>query len=340
MYNKFSKLFAEQDEQFVSVLGSGNAEHFLAQGTAEQGFAVLSNERLYVKGEVYVNVGDKRVKDSASKTINLVDISIAKNAKMISGKMMRFALKLTAITIVWFVIGIPLLAHFTARRNIGLTPSTVMGIIIFLPPLLAVITSWIMLLIKRTRLLEIYYKGSNGSNATLVVAKPYVAVILTATTVLFYIIGTPYFIENWIDIGSDITRGLGRAIFISTLLAAIISWIMFFIKRKRLIEIHYNGSNASLVVAKSYADEAKDLLYHIQRFKVISEEQAVQARLVSEEQAVWASLAGSSTPTVASAPVSAANASTELKKYKSLLEQGAIDEEEYNEIKAKLLEKL
>ena len=49
-YDKIKQIFASSDERLVAILGNNVAQTFFANGRIKEGFAILSNRRLYFKG--------------------------------------------------------------------------------------------------------------------------------------------------------------------------------------------------------------------------------------------------------------------------------------------------
>lgn len=72
---KFKKVFMNPKEKFVCALGNNYAQNFLAGGSLGNGFAIVSDKRVYFKGKTYEISGKKfKVKNTAS-TVDLKDIT-------------------------------------------------------------------------------------------------------------------------------------------------------------------------------------------------------------------------------------------------------------------------
>lgn len=56
---KLTKMFVSPEERIVSVLGNNTAETFFSTGTLGNGFAVLSNKRVYFRGRCFLRSGKR-----------------------------------------------------------------------------------------------------------------------------------------------------------------------------------------------------------------------------------------------------------------------------------------
>lgn len=72
---KFKRFFMNPNEQFVCALGNGYIQDFLANGSVEKGFAVVSDKRVYFKGKTYDVVGKKLRATNEARTVDLKDIT-------------------------------------------------------------------------------------------------------------------------------------------------------------------------------------------------------------------------------------------------------------------------
>lgn len=74
MYNLNDILF-NQDEKIVSVLGNNLAQKFISTGKIGDGFAVLSDKRLYFKGKCFYKKNKGFYKKSEEKAVDLKDVT-------------------------------------------------------------------------------------------------------------------------------------------------------------------------------------------------------------------------------------------------------------------------
>lgn len=72
---KFKQFFMNPKEQFVCALGNGYIQNFLANGSVGNGFAVVSDKRVYFKGKTYDVVGKKLRATNESRTVDLKDVT-------------------------------------------------------------------------------------------------------------------------------------------------------------------------------------------------------------------------------------------------------------------------
>ena len=74
-YSKFKHLLVDSNEQIHYILGNDLAESFLATGTIQHGFAVLSNKRVYFKGFCLIKSGKRFVRQLEERVVDLNDIT-------------------------------------------------------------------------------------------------------------------------------------------------------------------------------------------------------------------------------------------------------------------------
>lgn len=72
---RFKSFFMSPKEKFVCALGNGYLMNFLAGGFLGNGFAVISDKRVYFKGKSY-EVGEKKLKvRTTASTVDLKDVT-------------------------------------------------------------------------------------------------------------------------------------------------------------------------------------------------------------------------------------------------------------------------
>jgi hypothetical protein len=72
---KFNKIFASPTEKFVCTLGNSYAENYLASGSLKNGFAILSDKRVYFKGICYFFTGKNFVKRHEERVVDVKDVT-------------------------------------------------------------------------------------------------------------------------------------------------------------------------------------------------------------------------------------------------------------------------
>lgn len=68
-------LFSDPQEQLVAVLGKDAAKEFFSTGKLGEGFAVLSNRRLYFRGVCRLRRGHRYTKCRTERTVDVADIT-------------------------------------------------------------------------------------------------------------------------------------------------------------------------------------------------------------------------------------------------------------------------
>lgn len=74
-FEKFRPLLYDRSETIISVLGNSMAQTFISTGALSNGFAILTDKRVYFKGTCLTRSGDKFVKSNQQKSVNVEDIT-------------------------------------------------------------------------------------------------------------------------------------------------------------------------------------------------------------------------------------------------------------------------
>lgn len=71
----FTKYFIDGDETLVSSLGNRYIENFIANGTLENGFSVISNKRVYFRGSCLTGNGKSFIKSDEERVVDIRDVT-------------------------------------------------------------------------------------------------------------------------------------------------------------------------------------------------------------------------------------------------------------------------
>ena len=156
---KISQLFMSQNERLVAVLGKKHSEKYLEKGKCREGFAIISDKRLYSFGRSYdigTNLfGKKTVRENKqSKTIDLKDITGTWEGSY--------------RPICWLMVGIIHLILVIAGIIAGMilaveqdTPTEALIMFGFIPVLLFFMIIYIIIhIVSKIRVLAVQYNGS------------------------------------------------------------------------------------------------------------------------------------------------------------------------------------
>lgn len=163
--SKISQLFMSQNERFVAVLGKKHSEKYLEKGKCREGFAIISDKRLYSFGRSY-DIGNnlfgkKRVRENKqSKTIDLKDITGTGEGSYRSMRWFMIGILYLILTIASLIAGITV-----ATKQNGLTEeayNTIIVIMIGIIPVLFffMILYFIIYLVSKIHVLAVQYNGS------------------------------------------------------------------------------------------------------------------------------------------------------------------------------------
>ena len=72
---KVKESFIEPEENLVGILGTNTAKTFFSTGVLGNGFAILSDKRMYFKGRCYVRAGKGFFKKMEERVVDLNDIT-------------------------------------------------------------------------------------------------------------------------------------------------------------------------------------------------------------------------------------------------------------------------
>ncbi len=104
---RIKESFIEPDEELVSVLGTNTAKTFLSTGVLGNGFAVLSDRRMYFKGRCYIRAGKGFYKKMEERVVDLDDITgtgFQHNKNVVFSLLFKFSACLAFhALILWFI---------------------------------------------------------------------------------------------------------------------------------------------------------------------------------------------------------------------------------------------
>lgn len=73
--NKFEEIFMEPTEKLIATLGNNYIQNFFINGNISNGFAIVTNKRVYFKGNCYMREGKKFFKTNEERVVDLRDIT-------------------------------------------------------------------------------------------------------------------------------------------------------------------------------------------------------------------------------------------------------------------------
>jgi len=149
---EYNSLFADPTEAFICGLNRRGAEDYVNKGMLSDGFALLTDERLYIKGAYFLHIGSgyTRVGDELA-----VDANSVSDMGIVYYNPLRFMVVAIALLIVSYasiIMGVSGVRQF-------LTTSSVVVSIIFI---LAAILLSIIYSVSRRMLFEITFYGGNS----------------------------------------------------------------------------------------------------------------------------------------------------------------------------------
>ena len=141
---KYDKLFASSKENFICALGNNYLKNFLTSGYISNGFAVLSDKRVYFKGNcftrneknMFTNIKEEKIVDVKDVTGTGFIIDNALGALVSS-------ILMTLVTIILFGV-------YPSLFESGAISFTLIGITIFL---------WILFMVRRKSFFQITFSG-------------------------------------------------------------------------------------------------------------------------------------------------------------------------------------
>ena len=127
---EYNSLFTDPTEAFICLLNRRGAEDYIDKGVLTDGFAVLSDERLYIKGTYFSCVGnnyarmrDELVLDASS----VADMEIAYNNPL---RLMLVAVALLIISYTSIILGVSGVQAFQTTFSISISIILIIAVIL------------------------------------------------------------------------------------------------------------------------------------------------------------------------------------------------------------------
>lgn len=143
-------MFVDTNEQQIAVLGGNYLSNFLATGSIEKGFCVLSDKRVYFRGKCYYKSGGDYKARSEERMVDVKDITGTGFAET-----RLFGLKILAIASLAWVLIISLLV-FTSKYLVD----GWMAMYFLMGPLPAILV-WAAYFFIRLKVFEITFAGGH-----------------------------------------------------------------------------------------------------------------------------------------------------------------------------------
>lgn len=294
---KFKRFFMNPKEEFVCALGNGYIQNFLANGSVGNGFAVVSNKRVYFNGKIY-EVHNSRLKaTSESRTVDLKDVTGT------GVRAIKYPL-LWILAIVAAVLLFVLAFVFSSDEHISKFQKTIWDgvggfFVIFAVAVLP------------------FYIVSNVTNKKGFKITAAVMCFLDLAFILMF----------------DCMSSVPHAFFLTLVLCGLPTFLLFSYAKTRitLLTISYAGGCIAFDInwySKEESDGFQKML-RIAKDKAVEDAENATANAMRE---VMSSVTG--TPVQPQVPASTAD---ELMKYAQLYKDGLLSEEEFAAIKAKML---
>lgn len=125
---KLTTLFASPDERLVAVLGNTIAETFLSTGVLGNGFAVLSDKRVYFRGRCFARIGKHFSVRTEERVVDVQDITG-------TGFVFSNPIWLLVLSVIFFcgiIVGVKCLQSDMTVAIIFLTAAPVIGFILLM----------------------------------------------------------------------------------------------------------------------------------------------------------------------------------------------------------------
>lgn len=144
----FESTFVSRDEKLVAVMGNNAAQNFLSTGTLGNGFAVLSNRRVYFRGKCIVSEGGHTSYQLEERIVDVDDVSS-------TGFIYRKPIGLIVMAVIFGILAfVMLMIALDERHNEEL-------LMIFGASALVCVLSIVMYFLKRQVLFQISFAGGS-----------------------------------------------------------------------------------------------------------------------------------------------------------------------------------
>lgn len=293
MYTKdMKKILVDENEEIVAVLGNSYVESFLATGSAQKGYAVVTNKRVYFRGNCYYRERKGYKASSEVRTVDLKDVTgtgfINKRYPILK---LLTKLMLPLLIVLTFVVFV---------QNIEMVEDAMLGLVVPIS-----IFSFFNLLIEPV-LKENVSKGIMIRRIITVLAWP-----------ILFLIG---YIGDNSQAYEHYEIFIPAGIIIS-LLNIILKFISAYINLD-MFEIQFAGGGIAFRTHFYSQEEISTFEKGLRKAKDNDRENHMVNNVVTENTQNVQSI------------------SDELKKYKELMDEGILSQEEFDEIKKNLISKI
>lgn len=317
---KFKQFFMNPKENFVCSLGNGYIQNFLANGSVGNGFAVVSDKRVYFNGKTY-EVHNSRLKaTSESRTVDLKDVT-GTGVRAIKYPLLWILAIVTAVlavvitTIVTFNIGNAYSNGFYDNRQAAEELANLAEAILY--SLFGLFP--ILFLPSGAFYLSYHLSRKKGLLIT--------ALILTAVGFV------------WLIVLNIVIWETLKAVFVDILIFVPAAALLFsyFKTRKTILTISYAGGCIAFDINWYSKEESEGFqkMLRIAKDKAVEDVENATANAMRE---VMSNVVGTPVQPVQSVqPQTPVSTADELMKYAQLYKDGLLSEEEFAAIKAKML---
>ena len=151
---RFKSFFTRPDEKFVCALGNGYLLSFLSSGFIGNGFAVVSDKRVYFKGNAYEIGSTSFKRRSQSSTVDLKDVTGTDVRALRNLKLLFIAIGATMAAFLFLFI---VIANYNHLHN-----SDIQGYVAMISLFaIAGLITFILFMLKKTTFLTINYAGGS-----------------------------------------------------------------------------------------------------------------------------------------------------------------------------------
>ena len=115
---QYNSLFVDPTETYICALGEQLAGDYIDKGLLSDGFAVLTDERIYTKGTYFARVGKKYLRTNDDLVVNANDVSDMDIVYYNPLKFMAVAIVLLIVSYIAIILGASGYRYFTTAFSI------------------------------------------------------------------------------------------------------------------------------------------------------------------------------------------------------------------------------
>lgn len=154
----FRDLLIDPREKIEAVLGNNIAQTYLSTGNIGEGFAILSDKRVYFKGKCLYKSGKKYYSSSQERVVDLNDVTGSGFERINPIYLLVTGIVFAVLTLIFLLT---ITVHAANDHSVPETGENRLGSFLFVPFLITALIFLILYTIKKRNIFKIDYAGGS-----------------------------------------------------------------------------------------------------------------------------------------------------------------------------------